>query len=117
MAPPGYGTTITSAWAADGGDLAPVDAGDRHGAARVRGVHELAIAEVDADVADRRVIEDQVAGLGVARRHVRRGRRLRGRVAGQVHAGLAPRIVRQTGAVEGNTGLGHRIPVRHAELA
>src|SRR3954465_11862073 len=93
----------TSAGAADGCHLAPVDTGDRDGTTGVRRVHELATAQVDADVADRRVIEDQVAGLRIGGGDVRRGRRLGGGVARQVDTGLAPRVVRQTGTVEGNT--------------
>src|SRR5436190_5416540 len=106
----------TSARPADGCHLAPVDAGDRDGAAGVRSVHELAAAEVDADVADRRVIEDEVTGLGVTRRYVRSGGGLGSGVAGQVHARLTPRIVRQTGAVESDTWVGHRVPVGHPDL-
>ena len=58
--------------------------------AAVRGVDLLAAAEVDADVADRRVEEQQVAGLGRRRRDVRHAAYCGARLVRQRHAGLAP---------------------------
>jgi hypothetical protein len=40
-----------------------METGDLHPGAGVQGVHDLAIADVHADVADRAVVEDEVTGL------------------------------------------------------
>ena len=82
-----------------------------------RRVDHRATADVDADVADRRVVEDQVARLDLVLWDVRDRAVLRGRLVRQVHAGLAPRVLRETRAVERDARRLCGEPVRHTELA
>ena len=90
-----------SAGAADADDLAPVHRRRPSRRAGVRGVDQLTAADVDADVADRAVVEDQVArlGLGLRRRAARR-RTAGADWCGRHDAGLRPGVRREAGAVE-----------------
>lgn len=54
---------------ADVDDFAPVHTRDAHCFAKRRGVHHLTITEVHANVANRVVIEDEVARLRVCLGH------------------------------------------------
>src|SRR4029077_13796884 len=56
-----------------------VQAGHQDARPGVGGVHDQAVADVHADVADRAVVEDQVARLQGARGDVRSGSELRAR--------------------------------------
>src|SRR5579875_728907 len=84
-----------------------VDAVDPHVSARVRGVHHLAVADVDADVVDRggvgvvRGVEEQVAALELAERDVLPLLPLVARVVQQAHAGPRPGLHREARAVVG----------------
>ena len=48
-------------------DFAPVHTGDADVFSKGGGVHHLTVAKVNANMADRVVIKDQVAGLGLGR--------------------------------------------------
>ena len=67
----------------------------------VRRVHDHAVADVHADVADRAVVEHQVAGLQLGLRDRGAGAHLRARRVRQADAGLRPGRHREAGAVEG----------------
>ena len=79
-------------------------------------MNQLPTAEVDADVADRRVVEDQIAGLRRGTRDASRRCRLCPGVARQVDASLAPGIVRQTGTVERDARIRSGVAIRNTEL-
>src|SRR5919107_780341 len=91
----------SSAGDAAGADVAAlVHAGHRYRAAGHAGVHHLAVADVDAHVADRGVEEDQVAGLQVGARDGDPHPGLRGAGVRQRDPGRGVGVHRQPRAVE-----------------
>ena len=92
----------------------PRDAGDVDRAGLGRGVDDLAVADVHRDVADRRVVGDQVTRLQLAQRD-RRQPACPPEVRGMRHAGLRPGPRRQAGAVEG-VRAGGAVDVGRADL-
>src|SRR3954470_23432138 len=75
--------------------LGPTDRGDLDDVTSGRRVDHRAAADVDGDVTDRRLVEDQVAGLDLVLGDVRDRPVLSTRLMRQVHPGLSPCILRQ----------------------
>ena len=83
--------------------------------ARVGCVHDQAVADVHADVADRAVVEHQVARHQLALGDVRAGAELRARGVRERDAGLGPGHHRQARAVE-SAGAGRAVDVGVTDL-
>ena len=93
-------------------EAALVDAGDRDRRPVGAGVHHHPVADVEAHVADRRVEEDQVAGLQLRTRAPGAERGLRAAGVRQRDAGRGVGVGREAGAVEGvRAGGGVLVPV------